>query len=346
MRFQFMTIEFSFPFWVYKPNIAQTENPPTSSSIRWLINTLTDQYANLFSFIKTPRNVQPEYFNWLQNTYAPYLFRQNHQDSQWQLQAASPLLQQRASPVNCPAKCVLSKHTNLTDCYSVKSGSNWLLWYSKDQVWRESKHIVGAGNWPLSASTFGGSSSLQGVRDVISDLKKRIWFDGHTRRIQNQFVMINKPAGLYSFFQLDIRIPVSGYADVKSIVNVFPISIRNPNLQYFGYFCMALLTVVLLVMAWKTMRSASLMSLTEFWFLQKLLFILLCLASLTLQVYDIVTVQEYTEELHAGNIGEVPYGITVNLSKQLFGVAMFLLLIRVCLMLFLFFIPLYFCVSR
>ena len=98
---------------------------------------------------------------------------------------------------------------------------------------------------------------------------------------------------------------------------------------------MALLTFTLLVMTWKMLIRFTLSSFTEFWFLQRVLFIFLCLAGLSLQVYDIVIVKRYlnSNELH-GRMGEVPFGIRTNPAKQIFGAAMFLLLIRVCFIIF------------
>ena len=262
-------------------------------------------------------------------TYAPYLFEKTTTTNTiWELKANSPLLQKRATQTRCAADEQLRKHTNITKCYSETSKGNW-LWDSTSTIWGRYNGGV-ATDWPLSAIGYEESGKMA-VRNMINSMKQNLWFDRFTRSIQNRFVMIDKTLGLYAFYQLDIHIPIAGYADVHSTINVYPMSITNTNLQYFGYFCMALLTLVLLVMAWKIMRRVTLRSFTELWFLQRVLFILLCLVSLTMQVYDIVVVGKYLNggELHAGMMGEVPYGIRTDPSKQIFGVAMFLLLIRV-----------------
>lgn len=257
------------------------------------------------------------------------------------MKANCPLLQQRATQTQCVADKHLRKNTNITNCFAETSDQNW-IWDPVNSNWGPYQGGV-ATDWPLSADGYKiiGKST---VDDMISKMKDNLWFDRFTRNIQNRFLMVDKALGLYAFFELDFQIPISGYADIRTTINVYPMSITNTNLQYFGYFCMALLTFVLLVMVWKILVRVTLSSFTEFWFLQRVLFILLCLAGLALQVYDIVIVKRYLDgdELHAGRMGEVPFGIRTNPAKQIFGAAMFLLLIRVCFLFVLCFHSLFF----
>ena len=282
----------------------------------------------LYSLLFSNRSFNLDYFNWLKKTYTPYLF----ENTLWELKANSPLLQHRATQIQCVADEQLRKNTNITSCFADTSDQKW-IWDSVNTIWGPYQAEVATG-WPSSADGYK-ISGKSAVGNTINKMKQNLWFDRFTRKIQNRFVMVDKALGLYAFFELDFQIPVSGYAEIRSIINIYPMSVTNMNLQYFGYFCMALLTFTLLVMTWKMLIRFTLSSFTEFWFLQRVLFIFLCLAGLSLQVYDIVIVKRYlnSNELH-GRKGEVPFGIRTNPAKQIFGVAMFLLLIRVCFIIF------------
>ena len=265
--------------------------------------------TKIFAFIFS-RNFQADYFNWMNNVYIPYLYDANNA---WKMRDAPRTTQYRVAITSCPFKnykSVLCKANMKTEMPLVSDSEGFGTTFPKTR--------------DLSLPHPLRNDAKLEAKAMIDDMRDNLWLIPQARSIKNVFKKTNPDMQLSAYYDLSIYMRRSGYAHTQLKINVVPSKDETTNLEGFGYFCMALLTVVLLVLGYRALIKmiSNWRWIFDIWYLNRLFFILVTLAGLALHVYELVTFE------NKENV-RLDYVIKNELAKHFFGVSMFLLLIRV-----------------
>ncbi|XP_066916818.1 uncharacterized protein [Clytia hemisphaerica] len=243
------------------------------------------------------QNFHAEYFDWLEKVYIPYLYDAN---DTWHMIDVPRTKQYRVAGPSCPFedyRSVLCKDSILTRFPK-----------TRDLVLPH----------PLN------SNAKSEAKAMSDELRDEVWLIPEARSIKNNFKKTNPAMQLSAYYDLSIYMERSGYTHAQLEINVVPYKDDITNLKGFGYFCMALLSVVLFILGYRALIKliVNWRWIFDIWFLNRVLFILVTIAGLVLHIYEIITLDNHD------NVVQLDYVTKHELAKHCFGVSMFLLLIR------------------
>ena len=300
----------------------------------------------------------------MENSFIPSLYQNSNQTSPWQIVSQPTVRQVRAQTEKCMDQNN-AKHAGIQDCrmnHFMNGGSfndNWT-------IEKTISYLNSTDPWSYTPKRYLNTSRQYGVIDdyppggyvwqfpsknehnATNEVKKRMlklkqhdWFDKSTRALVHTYYIFNPAYNQYGYVDFLVEFTPSGFLMTSSDVKYFLSGIISSNLDYFGIFCVVLLVLATLIMIWglvTRLHNHGIKTFKDFWVWHGSLMIIIAITCVILQLVNLFMTRDFENELrdgylptglHAYNLALLQYSITC-----LYGVLGFLVISRVCILMF------------
>ena len=300
----------------------------------------------------------------MENSFIPSLYQNSNQTSPWQIVSQPTVRQVRAQTEKCMDQNN-AEHAGIQDCrmnHFMNGGSfndNWT-------IEKTISYLNSTDPWSYTPKRYLNTSRQYGVIDdyppggyvwqfpsknehnATNEVKKRMlklkqheWFDKSTRALVHTYYIFNPSYNQYGYVDFLVEFTPSGFLMTSSDVKYFLSGIISSNLDYFGIFCVVLLVLVTLIMIWELvtkLHNHGIKTFKDFWVWHTSLMIIIAITCVILQLVNLFMTRDFETELrdgylpsglHAYNLALLQYSITC-----LYGVLGFLVISRVCILMF------------
>lgn len=300
----------------------------------------------------------------MENSFIPSLYENSNQTSPWHIVSQPTVRQVRAQTEKCMDQNN-AKHAGIQDCrmnHFMNGGSfndNWT-------IEKTISYLNSTDPWSYTPKRYLNTSRQYGVIDdyppggyvwqfpsknehnATNEVKKRMlklkqhdWFDKSTRALVHTYYIFNPTYNQYGYVDFLVEFTPSGFLMTSSDVKYFLSGIISSNLDYFGIFCVVLLVLVTLIMIWELvtkLHNHGIKTFKDFWVWHTSLMIIIAITCVILQLVNLFMTRDFENELrdgylptglHAYNLALLQYSITC-----LYGVLGFLVISRVCILMF------------